>query len=213
MYYGIATIVFIVLPLFLLMTIGDGWSTLKKAAEASNNKWGKVFRVSLTLISFLPGFTWLPPATEDLETYKLQLRWGALKKLYSQNVHSNKMYEMYGENAPQFILQLAILLKENAKLEPQEILILIFKNQAILTSLLSLLKRSVSIYLELAPRQKSGQKQNDWYVPYTNWKNSLIVGSLMLLTVTPRVLSLAVYFGSSFPMFEGELVHQNDHYK
>merc|ERR1719220_999108 len=25
----------------------------------------------------------------------------------------------------------------------------------------------------------------------------------MLLTVTPRVLSLAVYFGSSFPMFEG----------
>ena len=118
---------------------------------------------------------------------------------------------MYGENAPQFILQLAILLKENAKLEPQEILILIFKNQAILTSLLSLLKRSVSIYLELAPRQKSGQKQNDWYVPYTNWKNSLIVGSMILLTVTPRVLSLAVYFGSCFPMFgkdnQGELVY------
>ena len=89
----------------------------------------------------------------------------------------------------------------------------IFTNPAILTSLLSLLKRTVSIYLELAPRQKSGEKQIGGYVPYTNWKNSLIVGSLMLLTVTPRVLSLAVYFGSCFPMFgkdnQGELVYQN----
>merc|ERR1711971_1380813 len=106
---------------------------------------------------------------------------------------------MYGENAPQFVLQVAILLKKSG--EPQEILKQIFTNQAILTSLLSLLKRSVSIYLELAPRQKSGEKQHGGYVPYTNWKNSLIVGSMILLTVTPRVLSLAVYFGSCFPMF------------
>ena len=104
-YYCIATIVFIVLPFCLLMTIGDGWSTLKKAAKASDDRWGKVLRVSLTILSFCPGFTWLPPATEPLEDYKNFFKWGALEELYGQNVHSNKMFEMYGENAPQFVLQ------------------------------------------------------------------------------------------------------------
>jgi len=200
-YYCFATIVFIVLPFCLLMTIGDGWSTLKKAAEASHHRCGKVLRVSMTILSFCPGFTWLPPATLPLWRYKNAFRFGTLDKLYGQNVHSNKMFEMYGENGPQFMLQVAIILKKNEDLEPQKILEAIFKNQAILTSLLSLLKRSVSIYLELAPRQKSGKEQHRSYVPYTNWKNSLIVGSMILLTVTPRVLSLAVYFGSCFPMF------------
>ena len=104
-YYCIATIVFIVLPFCLLMTIGDGWSTLKKAAEASDDRWGKVLRVSLTILSFCPGFTWLPPATFPLDTYKLGFKLGALDKLYGQNVHSNKMFEMYGENSTQFVLQ------------------------------------------------------------------------------------------------------------
>ena len=193
-----------------MMTIGHGRSSLKKAAEASNDKWGKVLRISLTLISFFPGFTWVPPATWPLRHYINFFKGGALDQLYGQSVHSDKMFEMYGENAPQFLLQLAILLKENGELEPQQIFKLVFTNQAILTSFLSLLKRSVSVYLQLAPRQKSGEKQHDRYVPYTNWKNSLIVGLLMLLTVTARVLSLAVYFGSCFPMFgkdnQGELI-------
>ena len=104
-YYCIATIVFIVLPFCLLMTIGDGWSTLKKAAKASDDRWGKVLRVSLTILSFCPGFTWLPPATGPFSRYKNHFKWGALDQLYGQNVHSNKMFEMYGENAPQFVLQ------------------------------------------------------------------------------------------------------------
>ena len=104
-YYCIATIVFIVLPFCLLMTIGDGWSTLKKAAEASDDRWGKVLRVSLTILSFCPGFTWLPPATWPLEYYKAGFQMGRLEQLCGQNVHSNKMFEMYGENSPQFVLQ------------------------------------------------------------------------------------------------------------
>ena len=87
------------------MTIGDGWSTLKKAAEASDDRWGKVLRVSLTILSFCPGFTWLPPATEPLLNYKYFFQTGRLDELYGQNVHSNKMFEMYGENGPQFMLQ------------------------------------------------------------------------------------------------------------
>ena len=105
MYYGIATIVFIVLPFFLLMTIGDGWSTLNEAADVSKYRWGKVLRVSLTILSFCPGFTWLPPATEPLAKYKYFFKVGQLDQLYGQNVHSNKMFEMYGENGPQFMLQ------------------------------------------------------------------------------------------------------------
>ena len=120
-YYCIATIVFIVLPFCLMMTIGHGRSSLKKAAEASNDKWGKVLRISLTLISFFPGFTWVPPATWPLRHYINFFKGGALDQLYGQSVHSDKMFEMYGENAPQFLLQLAILLKENGELEPQQI--------------------------------------------------------------------------------------------
>ena len=87
------------------MTIGDGWSTLKEAAEASDDRWGKVLRVSLTIISFCPGFTWLPPATRSLVDYKNYFKLGWLDQLYGQNVHSNKMFEMYGENSTQFVLQ------------------------------------------------------------------------------------------------------------
>ena len=87
------------------MTIGDGWSTLKRAAEVSDDRWAKVLRVSLTILSFCPGFTWLPPATLPLEDYTDAFEAGWLDNLYGQNVHSNKMFEMYGENAPQFVLQ------------------------------------------------------------------------------------------------------------
>ena len=37
--------------------------------------------------------------------YKIGFKYGDLDQLYGQNVHSNKMFEMYGENAPQFVLQ------------------------------------------------------------------------------------------------------------
>lgn len=182
------------------MIIGDGWQTLKEAAAASDNLKGQTLRVILTLLSFTPGFSWLPPATRPFETYKLYFKLGRMSELFGQNVHVNKMYEMYGENAPQFILQLSIILKQNPVYSTQELLVRIFTEPQIVTSLISLLKRSASIYLELETRNKDGQRRNQYATPFTNWKNTVIVGFMMVLTVPPRILTLALYFGSSFPL-------------
>ena len=200
-YYCLATIIFTVLPFYLIMIIGDGWQTLKEAAAASDNLKGQTLRVIVTLFSFTPGFSWLPPATRPFKTYKLYFfKHGRMSELFGQNVHVNKMYEMYGENAPQFILQLSIILKQNPVYSTQELLVRIFTEPQIVTSLISLLKRSASIYLELETRNKDGQRRNQYATPFTNWKNTVIVGFMMVLTVPPRILTLALYFGSSFPL-------------
>ena len=114
------------------MIIGDGWQTLKEAAAASDNLKGQTLRVILTLFSFTPGFSWLPPATRPFETYRLlHLKHGRMTELFGQNVHVNKMYEMYGENAPQFILQLSIILEQNPVYSTQELLVRIFTGKSL----------------------------------------------------------------------------------
>ena len=75
------------------MIFGDGWQTLKEAAAASDNLKGQIIRVILTLLSFTPGFSWLPPATRPFETYQLYFKHGRMIELFGQNVHVNKMYE------------------------------------------------------------------------------------------------------------------------
>merc|ERR1712223_1684565 len=110
------------------------------------------------------------------------------------------MCEMYGENAPQFVLQLTILLSKEKASSTQDLSYLILTNSAIVSSMLNLIKRATSTYLELAPREINGQP-NHSYEPYTNWKNTLIVLVMMLITITPRILSFSIFFASCLPMF------------
>ena len=107
------------------------------------------------------------------------------------------MFELFGENAPQFILQLAIALSKSEMTDIRTLWKTIFTNWTIASSLFGLIIRSTAVYVELASKDKHNAKVK----PYCSFKTKLIVVPLMIATVIPRVLTYAIFFGSSFPLF------------
>ena len=187
--YGIATVLFIIVPFLLIMTFGKGLQELKKAATYPHFLVIRIMLTIWTFLTFLPGLSWIPLPVALLmkeDTF------------HTQPLQTRKMYELFGENAPQFVLQLAIEMnKPNTDITSAYVLIkTIFSNYTIVSSLFGLIMRSTSVYLELASKDKHDSKVE----PYASWKDKSIVAPTMVITITPRVLALALLFGSSFPL-------------
>ena len=100
-----------------------------------------------------------------------------------------KIFEAFGESAPQFILQASIILNADptmafSNLELIEILTLS-------SSFISVIWTVSSTFLKL-PFIVNGKKE----APFNCWKNYLFVGPLVLLMVTPRLMALSMLFAS-----------------
>jgi hypothetical protein len=204
-YYGIATVVCIIVPFLLILTFGKGLQEMKKVAthqpkrysylwrknnDSSNLPcWAKTILTIWTFLTFLPGLSWIPsPVALFMEE----------DASYRQSLLTRKKFELFGENAPQFILQLAIeIIKPDTDITSAYGLIrTIFTNFTIASSLFGLIMRSTTVYLELDSKDKHDSKVES----YTSWKDKSIVAPTMFITITPRVLALAVLLGSSFPL-------------
>ena len=70
-------------------------------------------------------------------------------------------------------------------------------NPTIVTSLLGLIMKATTVYLELASKDKYGIRTE----PYSSIKLKLLVTPLMIAAVIPRISACAVFFGSCFPLF------------
>ena len=193
------------MPFLLILTFGKGLQEIKKVAthqpkefsflwEKNNYSsnlpwWAKTILTIWTFLTFLPGLSWIPsPVALYMEE----------DASYTQSLLSRKMYELFGENALQFILQLAIEInKPDTDITSAYGLIrTIFTNFTIASSLFGLIMRSTTVYLELASKDKHDSKVES----YSTWKDKAIVAPTMVVTITPRVLALAVLFASSFPL-------------
>ena len=178
------------MPFLLILTFGKGLQEIKKAATADLGTWWEKIIITIwTFLTFLPGLSWIPsPVPLFIEE----------NTSYRQSLLSRKMYELFGENALQFILQLAIEMnKPDTDITSAYGLIrTIFTNLTILSSLFGLIMRSTTVYLELASKDKHDSKVES----YSSWKDKAIVAPTMFITITPRVLALAVLFSSSFPL-------------
>ena len=168
----------------------------EESNEDPEDKWRpsvkkRIFFFLQTFLSLLPGLSWIP-LPEDLVYTK--------GESYNQTIQRRKLFELFGENAPQFILQLAIKLsKANTNITSASALLeTIFTDFTIASSFFGLIMRSTSVYLELASHDKHNSKVD----PYTSWKNKLIVVPAMVTTIMPRILMLSILFGSSFPLFK-----------
>jgi hypothetical protein len=191
------------------LTVGKGYeelyeaATMKKYYEKDVESYGverakrrfpsvtiRIFNFLQTFLSLLPGLSWIP-LPEDLTD--------TTGESYNQTIQKRKLFELFGENAPQFILQLAIKLsKTNSNITSASALLeTIFTDFTIASSLFGLIMRSTSVFLELA----SYDKHNSKIEPYVSWKDKLIVVPAMVTTIMPRILMLSILFGSSFPLF------------
>ena len=106
-------------------------------------------------------------------------------ELFSTKIQEFKIFEAFGESAPQFILQASIILNAHptmafSNLELREILTLS-------SSFISVIWTVSSTFLKL-PFIVNGKKE----APFNCWKNYLFVGPLVLLIVTPRLMALAM---------------------
>jgi hypothetical protein len=183
------------------LTFGKGYEELYEAAtmnEYSKKHEGykefitiRIFHFLQTFLSLLPGLSWIRLPKKVLETKG---------ESNNQTLQRRKLFELFVENAPQFILQLAIKLsKRDTEITSAFALLeAIFKDFTIASSLFGLIMRSKSVFLELA----SYDKHNSKVEPYNSWKDKLIVVPAMFTTIMPRILMLSVLFGSSFPLFK-----------
>ena len=217
--YGYATTFFVFVPFFLTLTIGKGYIELHEAATMHKfmtglrkeyESWGfksnhdidkkvdeetpgfgkRIFYVIQTFASLLPGLSWIPlPKNVAM----------AGSDSYKQTLLRRKMYELFGENATQFILQLSIKLSasDTEIVSIDTLFKTIFTNLTIASSLFGLIMRSTIVYLQLASKDKYGVRTD----PYTCLKVKLIVVPLMFTAILPRILAYAICFGSSFPLF------------
>ena len=109
--------------------------------------------------------------------------------IVKSEIQEFKIFEAFGESAPQFILQASIILNANptfafSNLELREILTLS-------SSFISVIWTVSSTFLKL-PFIVNGKKE----APFNCWKNYLIVGPLVFLIVTPRLMALSMLFAS-----------------
>ena len=105
-----------------------------------------------------------------------------------------KIFEAFGESAPQFILQACAVLHQHPTLDFSEL-----STREILTlssSFVSVIWTVSSTFLKLS-FIIDGKKE----APFNNSKNYLIVGPLVLLIVTPRLLALTMLYASFRGLF------------
>ena len=103
----------------------------------------------------------------------------------TSNIQAFMIYEAFGESAPQFILQIAILIYEN-----QEISYL--RWFTIVTSILSVLVAISSEYLSMPiVNLEDGEEK----VCFSSWKNKIVTIIPILVVITPKFLVLVVFFG------------------
>ena len=214
--YGYATILFIVVPFVLTLTIGQGYLELHEAATMEKFKkrlqeilsgeglpeeiikekvddvtpgiGKRILFVIQTFTSFLPGLSWIPLPKEVADA----------GDGYNQTLLKRKMFELFGENTCQFILQLAIeLSKSDSKITSISTLFeTMATNLTIASSLFGLILRSTTVYMELASKDKYGVKTE----PYACFKAKIIVVPLMFAAILPRILTYSICIGSSFPL-------------
>ena len=113
---------------------------------------------------------------------------------FKSEIQEFKIFEAFGESAPQFILQASIILNAHptlalSNLELREILTLS-------SSFISVIWTVSSTFLKL-PFIVNGKKE----APFNCWKNYLFVGPLVFLIVTPRLVAFTMFFAS----FKGPL--------
>ena len=105
-----------------------------------------------------------------------------------------KIFEAFGESAPQFILQACAVLHQHPTFDFSEL-----STREILTlssSFVSVIWTVSSTFLKLS-FIIDGKKE----APFNNSKNYLIVGPLVLLIVTPRLLALTMLYASFRGLF------------
>ena len=151
-----------------------------------------------TLLGFVPGLSWVPTPKKVAESND---------NSHGQTLLARKMFKFFGEDAPQTILQLSIELSRIGKgIKSLSALWLTIINLSliriirspIVKGLISVVKKSVTVYIELPSKEKYGLEIE----PYANWKNTwLIATPMMMFTVVPRVLTLSVFFAACFPLF------------
>ena len=108
---------------------------------------------------------------------------------FKSEIQEFKIFEAFGESAPQFILQASIILNAHptlalSNLELREILTLS-------SSFISVIWTVSSTFLKL-PFIVDGKKE----APFNCWKNYLFVGPLVFLIVTPRLVAFTMFFAS-----------------
>ena len=124
-YFG-ATLAFVIIPVILRLWLGKGWkelheaATLKKFKERNDDEEFKsrnphvdqqglyepvdfmpktCTRIKIliqTVLGFVPGLSWVPLPDEVSESND---------DSYDQMLLAHKMYDFFGEDAPQFLLQ------------------------------------------------------------------------------------------------------------
>ena len=215
-----ATLSFVFIPVFLSLTLGNGWKdlheawTLKKFKQKNTREkiksdhplWsdGEVdsyFRRNYVLstckritifIQTLLGF--VPGLCWFPPSTEVT---ESNDSSHGQTLLARTIFVFFGEDTPQFILQAAIEMSK-ANITISGLCWAIFDPSGpILSSLLGLISNSTTAYLECRQMDKYGQ----YFEPYTTWKNQLIATPMMIITVVPRVLTLTVFFAASFPLF------------
>ena len=100
-----------------------------------------------------------------------------------------KIFEAFGESAPQFILQASILLNAHPTLALSNLDLI--QIVTLSSSFISVIWTVSSTFLKL-PFIVNGKKE----APFNCWKNYLFVGPLVLFIVTPRLMALSMLFAS-----------------
>ena len=98
-----------------------------------------------------------------------------------------RLLEAFGESGPQFILQTSIILQTNPTCKNMEI----WTSVALITSFVSLLATMMTTFLKMPHLTET-----DRTGPFQTSKNLLIVGPVMILIATPRLLVLSIFFAS-----------------
>ena len=118
--------------------------------------------------------------------------------VFESKVSEARMFEVLFENGPQFILQLSIILRKSDYVDDirrgnTEVYSVVVKILTIATSYLSLLIGASGLFkcLSHGTLDKEDQK-----IPQYSWKSNIIIFPSIIMTVTPRLLTLTIFFGS-----------------
>ena len=103
----------------------------------------------------------------------------------TSKIQAFMIYEAFGESAPQFILQIAILIYENPEISN-------LKWFTIVTSLLSVLVAVSNEYLSMPIVNLEDGKAK---ICFSTWKNKIVTFIPILVIITPKFFVLIVFFG------------------
>ena len=132
-----------------------------------------------------------------IKSHKKELK--SKKLALKSKVAAAKMFEIFFESGPQFILQLTFLLQlynvysfeELGTLVTMNIYSAILKIMTLTTSFVSLFKGAMGVF-----KNKPLTKINDKVkkMPHFTWKSNIVLFISFMMTILPRLLSLSVFF-------------------